>query len=106
MRWFVFLALSLSLPGADTYPKAAANKIGREFAVPKHLQDDEEFRTPMPDLLEYGKRLFVANWTEQDGAGRPLTKGTGKAISDPAAPLSGIRSFNRISGPDANSCWG
>jgi hypothetical protein len=107
MRWFLLLAITPLLQGADPqYPKAALNKIGREMAVPKHLQDDEEFRTQLPDLLDYGKRLFVANWTVQDGAGRPLTKGTGKSISDATAPLSGIRGFNRISGPDANSCWG
>lgn len=42
----------------------------------------------------------MANWTEQDGGGRPLNKGTGKALSDPSAPLTGFRSFNRISGPE------
>jgi len=107
MRWIVLLAAASLLPGADrSYPGAQGNKIGRELAIPHHLQDDDEFRIPLSSLLEYGKKLFVANWTAQDGAGRPLTKGTGKAISDPSMPLSGIRSFNRISGPDSNSCWG
>ena len=48
----------------------------------------------------------MANWTEQEGAGRPLTKGTGTALSDPSQPLVGARAWNRISGPDANSCYG
>src|SRR5689334_18515113 len=78
-----------------------ASQIGRELAIPKHLQNDEEFRIPLHDLIAYGKTLFDANWTEQDGGGRPLTKGTGRALSDPSAPLVGNRSFNRISGPDA-----
>jgi len=82
------------------------HKIGREVAIQRHLGDDEEFRIPVQDLVEYGKRIFCANWTDQEGAGRPLTKGTGKAISDPSAPLVGSRSWNRISGPDANSCAG
>src|SRR5262249_34904303 len=56
--------------------------------------------------IEYGKHLFNANWTDQEGGGRPLTKGTGKALSDSKAPLIGAHSFNRISGPDANSCAG
>lgn len=85
---------------------ASAKKIGREMAMPRHLADDEEFRTPLAELIEFGKRLFNADWTEQDGGGRPLTKGTGRGLSDPGAPLVGSRGFNRISGPDANSCAG
>lgn len=91
---------------AQSRPPDPADEIGRERAVPRHLQDDEEFRLPLCDLIEYGKKLFMANWTEQDGGGRPQSKGTGKALSDPSAPLTGARSFNRISGPDANSCYG
>ena len=50
--------------------------IGREVAIARHLEDDEEFRTPLLELIEHGKRLFMANWTDQEGGGRPLTKGT------------------------------
>jgi len=89
-----------------SYSTDADKGIGQEHAIPRHLKDDDEFRLPPADLIAYGKKLFMANWTEQDGAGRPLTKGTGKALSDPSAPLTGNRSFNRISGPDANSCYG
>jgi len=107
MHWLLILVLAAPLSAADTmYPKPEPGKLGRELAVPRHLKDDEEFRMPLPDLLDFGKRLFLANWTAQDGGGRPLTKGNGKSISDPSAPLSGARAFNRISGPDANSCWG
>jgi cytochrome c peroxidase len=35
-----------------------------------------------------------------------MTKGTGKPLSDLNSPLVGLRSFNRISAPDANSCAG
>jgi hypothetical protein len=48
----------------------------------------------------------MSNWTDQEGAGRPLTKGTGTALSDPSHPLVGARAWNRISGPEANSCYG
>src|SRR5215469_4315355 len=82
------------------------SRIGQEVSIPRHLQDDEEFSVPVKDLLDYGKKLFMANWTEQEGAGRPLMKGTGTALSDPAHPLVGMRAFNRISGPEANSCYG
>ncbi|TFW26274.1 thiol oxidoreductase [Massilia arenosa] len=80
--------------------------IGREIAVERHLQDDEEFRVPLAALIEHGRKLFAANWTGTEGGGRPLTKGNGRALSDPASPLVGMRSMNRISGPDSNSCAG
>ena len=86
-------------------PYGAAS-IGREVAVGRHMQDDEEFTRPIAELIEYGKLLFAANWTGQEGGGRPLTKGTGKALTNPKQPLTGPREFNRISGPDANSCAG
>jgi hypothetical protein len=74
--------------------------------VAKHLVDDEEFQLSIGKLLTHGKLLFNANFTDQEGGGRPLSKGTGKQLTDPAMPLTGSRAFNRISGPDANSCAG
>ena len=87
-------------------PAIQTSQIGLEVAIDKHLADDDEFRLPVTNLIAYGKKLFCANWTEQEGGGRPLSKGTGKELSDPEQPLSGTRSWNRISGPDANSCAG
>ena len=66
----------------------------------------EEHTLPLRELLDSGQALFTANWTDQDGAGRPLTKGNGQPLSDRSRPLTGDRAFNRISGPDANSCAG
>ena len=80
--------------------------VGREVAIPHHLKDGEEFTVPLPKLLQYGHKLFAANFTIQEGAGRPLSKGTGAPLSDPSDPLVFPRNFNRISGPDANSCAG
>jgi cytochrome c peroxidase len=80
--------------------------IGREVSVPVHLKDGQEFSLPIEALLAQGKVLFNANWTEQEGGGRPLTKGTGRPLSDPSRPLTGTRAFNRLSAPDANSCAG
>ncbi|HYK03238.1 MAG TPA: di-heme oxidoredictase family protein [Thermoanaerobaculia bacterium] len=91
---------------ASTTEARRRAQIGREVAVPVHLADGDEYRTPLAALVAHGKRLFDANWTHQEGAGRPLTKGTGKALADPTDPLVGARSMNRISGPDANSCTG
>src|SRR4051812_14393329 len=57
-------------------------------------------------LVRVGGQIFSSNWTDQDGGGRPLTKGTGRPLADGAKPLTNTRAFNRISGPDANSCAG
>ena len=83
---------------------AQQSPVGREVSVPVHLKDGQEFSLPLEALLAHGKLLFSANWTEQEGGGRPLTKGTGRPLSDPTQPLTGMRAFNRISAPDANSC--
>lgn len=95
--------LMLVLAGAALAQPA---DLGREVAIPRHLQDDEEFKLSIPDLLAYGKKVFDANWTEEEGGGRPFTKGNGLPLTDPSQPLRGKRAFNRISGPDANSCTG
>ena len=82
------------------------SQIGKEVAVPRHLQDGEEYQRPIKALLDFGRTLFTARWTSQEGAGRPLTKGTGAPLSDPQDPLVFPRNFNRISAPDTNSCAG
>ena len=88
------------------YPAAPRSTIGREISVAAHLQDGQEYSIPLDGLLAHGKLLFAANWTEQEGGGRPLTKGTGRPLADPSQPLTGLRGFNRISAPDSNSCAG
>ena len=95
------LALCAGLPAA-----AGATPLGAEVAVPHHLEDGEEYTMRPHDLVRHGKLLFDARWTDQEGAGRPLTKGTGKPLADPTNPLVFPNNFNRISGPDANACAG
>src|SRR2546426_8982249 len=97
---------TLSVHAAPQTATQHGSPLGQELAVPRHLADGEEFSTPLTRLLAHGKLLFEAIWTEQDGGGRPLTKGTGRPLADLAQPLKGSRAFNRISGPDANSCAG
>src|SRR5215470_4252457 len=73
-------------------------QIGREVAIPVHLQDGQEFQIEIEELIAFGEKLFNAMWTSQEGAGRPLTNAS--------APLVFPRNFNRLSGPDTNSCSG
>jgi len=80
--------------------------VGSERAVPVHLQDGDEFTTPLSRLLRYGELLFNAKFTVQDGAGRPLSKGTGAPLSDLSSPLLFPRNFDRLSSPEANACSG
>jgi cytochrome c peroxidase len=91
---------------AGVVTATSQSQIGQEISVPRHLRDGEEFTTPLRELLAFGQRLFAASWTIQEGGGRPLTKGTGNALTDPASPLVFPRNFNRISAPDSNSCAG
>jgi len=91
----------------QTLTEGRADKgIGREVAIPKHMQDGEEYKVSVTALIDYGRKLFDAMWTSQEGAGRPLTKGTGAPLADAHEPLTFPRNFNRISGPDTNSCSG
>jgi hypothetical protein len=97
------LAFVMTVP---VWPWATPVQIGSEKAIQRHLQDGEEFEISIEALIAHGEALFRANWTVQEGAGRPLTKGTGAGLSDPRSPLLFPRNFNRISAPDANSCFG
>lgn len=110
LKWPTSLAAALWFCSLAFVARAedAASRIGREVAVPRHLQDGEEYQLSVPQLIAFGEKLFSARWTVQEGAGRPLSKGTasGATLSDPSTPLVFPFNFNRLSGPDANSCSG
>jgi hypothetical protein len=105
IRFLIALA-PFSVLVAVALAQSPASQVGREVAIPIHLQDGEEFTTPLHKLIEYGAQLFNAKFTIQEGAGRPLTKGTGAPLSDPTSPLVFPRNFDRISSPEANACSG
>ena len=92
--------------GLAARPGEHSSTIGREVAIERHLQDGEEFEISIPELIKYGEKLFNAKFTVQEGAGRPMSKGTGNPISDPSSPLIFPRNFDRLSSPEANSCAG
>ena len=102
------VSLVLLLPLFFVMPARAqtADLIGKEKSVPTHLQDGQEFQLTIRQLISFGQLLFQARWTSQEGQGRPLSKGTGAPLSDPTAPLVLPRNFDRLSGPDSNSCSG
>jgi hypothetical protein len=92
--------------GLAARSQPGASSVGREIAIERHLQDGEEFQVSIPYLVKFGEKLFNAKFTIQEGAGRPMSKGTGAPISDPSSPLVFPRNFDRISSPEANSCAG
>jgi len=103
-RWLVVLSAFASVSGA--LAQSPNSQLGSEVAIPRHLQDGDEFTTPLSRLIQYGSQLFSAKFTSQEGAGRPMSKGTGAALADPTSPLLFPRNFDRISGPEANACSG
>jgi hypothetical protein len=106
VRWCITALVCCSV--LPVWAQDDRSQIGREVAIPRHLQDGEEYQLALPQLIEFGEKLFTAKWTSQEGQGRPTTKGTaaGPPLSDPTEPLIFPRNFNRISGPDSNSCSG
>jgi hypothetical protein len=78
------LALGIAIPLSY-----AQSQVGREVAIPEHLQDGQEFQISLTTLLDFGKQLFTANWTVEEGQGRPLAKGisTPTLLSDLSSPL-------------------
>ena len=103
-RWLV--AVSPFVIVIAALGQSPNSQVGREVAIPIHLQDGEEFTVPLVELIQYGARLFNAKFTIQEGAGRPQSKGTGAPISDSSSPLVFPRNFDRISSPEANACSG
>ena len=57
---------------------------------------------PLEEIVERGRHLFTASFNTLDGAGRPETTDVNPNNFRP--PHTFPDNFNRISGPDANSC--
>ena len=99
--WVVVLSCCVTIAA---WGQSSSSQVGRKVAIPVHLQDGEEFTTPVAQHIQFGAKLFNAKFTVQEGAGRPLSKGTGAPLSDASTPLVFPRNFDWISSPDANSC--
>ena len=46
----------------------SARSMSVRKSVPVHLHDGQEFTNPLDKLLKFGKSLFMANWTIDEGA--------------------------------------
>jgi len=55
-------------------------------------------------INDHGELLFNASFTEADGQGRPATNGVFPVLD--RTPRFAPENFNRVSGPDADACFG
>jgi hypothetical protein len=106
-RHWGYISIVASLVFSHAFSQSNSH-IGNEIAIPEHLQDGQEYQVSVLQLIRYGEKLFSAKWTIQEGEGRPNVKGTatGQLLSDASQSLVFPRNFNRVSGPDSNSCRG
>jgi len=75
-------------------------KIGEGPKIPFHIEQADIKNYSIEELIGHGELLFSLSFNELDGLGRPESSGTAKKRSRRESP----QNFNRISGPDANSC--
>tara|TARA_Y100001960_G_scaffold331064_1_gene426890 strand:+ start:2211 stop:3623 length:1413 start_codon:yes stop_codon:yes gene_type:complete len=75
-------------------------KIGEGPKIPFHIEQADIKNYSVEELIDHGELLFSLSFNELDGLGRPESSGTAKKRSRRESP----QNFNRISGPDANSC--
>ena len=85
--------LAVVLVGQFATAQYASAQIGQEVSAYERLEDGEEFTIPLRDLLRRGELAFRAQWTPEEGGGRPFSKGVGAPLSNPASPLAFPRNF-------------
>lgn len=91
-------------PGAPIQP--AAVEVGDERALPTHV-NQAAINTGtflLKKLAPLGKIVFEASFTDADGRGRPNLTGAHPPLN--RTPRFGLDGFNRISGPEGDSCAG
>ena len=102
----VLLSMTLSLACARAVETADDGAVGESGVLGGHtLQSQIDGRElTLAEVVERGERLFTAPFNALDGAGRPETTDVG--VNNFRPPVHFPDNFNRISGPDANSCLG
>ena len=96
----VTISLSLLFFSCGNSPASPEHKIGEGPTIPFHIDQANIEEYSIEELISHGELLFSLSFNELDGLGRPESSGTAKKRSRRESP----QNFNRISGPDANSC--
>jgi hypothetical protein len=109
----VVCAVLLSLvptPGSPVlglmHSRSDEDSARQNIADSRHRPNDEDAAVNSMSLVIRGEALFKATWTPLRGSTRPRSKGTGRSLAEASELLITSRAFNRISGPDADSCAG
>ncbi len=105
-----FCWLAVALLGAIIASACSADKepvalnIGDSPALKIHTSQAalESGDLTLEEVLDRGRAMFTTSFNTLDGAGRPETTDTSSSNFRPRQEFP--RNFNRISGPDANSC--
>jgi hypothetical protein len=97
--WLLLVGLGPQLATGQQLPNWDPPAI-EEF--PEH-NDYVEGKRPLQELIGMGRKLFRTTFNILDGAGRPNATGDSKPT---IRVTHDLRLFQRIAGPDANSCAG
>jgi hypothetical protein len=74
--------LSLCSTATAVLGQVSIAQLGAELAIPAHLQDGDESRTPVSQLIEYGARLFTAIFTIQQNGNPKRWSSAGESSGD------------------------
>ncbi|MDA1096625.1 MAG: hypothetical protein O3B84_05155 [Chloroflexi bacterium] len=105
MHRVISIALVLLSVGlVDVVAGSGFERIGDVPTISIHTnqREIEDGRLPLKVVVNRGRALFTASFNTLDGAGRPTTTGGMEQRDRQEFPDN----FNRISGPDSNSCVG
>jgi hypothetical protein len=97
--WLLLVGLGPQLATAQQLPNWDPPAIE---VFPEH-NDYAEGKRPLQELIGMGRKLFRTTFNILDGAGRPNATGDSKPT---IRVTRDVRLFQRIAGPDANSCAG
>ena len=104
---FVIFAIAT---GCSTASARSEPIIGDEPAVKLHISQDDidSGSLTVEEIIDAGEDLFQASFNSLDGAGRPETadivRDNNNTIVNTRPRQDFPQNFNRISGPDANTC--
>ncbi len=98
------LASALLMPSGPASAQSALAPPWSEEALSKSITLEEAATSAATDpdaLIAHGERLFIGKFTSADGAGRPNAT---QAIIPTKRRRPSPFAFQRLAGPDANSC--
>jgi len=104
------LAIAVAACGGGAEERMGELEIGDAPALKVHTSQDaiNKGELSLEEIIERGEILLSTSFNTLDGAGRPETAGVTRVSNFvqiiPRPRQEFPRNFNRISGPDANSC--